>query len=106
MNCYCRYMRLILQVSWQFFEVFVNHHNQEKLSKEETRKSKENKFVDKYSTITNTAIFNISLILPRVQKVVLGLGTKYIPYPESNFRDRILKMTDSISAFYHIKILV
>ena len=99
-------MILILQVSWQFFEVFVNHHNQGKLSKEETRKSKENKFVDKYSTITNTAIFNISLILPRVQKVVLGLGTKYIPYPESNFRDRILKMTDSISAFYHIKILV
>ena len=61
---------------------------------------KENKFVDKYSTITNTAIFNISsLILTRIQKVVLGLGTKYIPYPKSDFRDHILKMTDSISTF-------
>ena len=72
----------------------------QKLSKEQAKASIEMKFVDKYSTITNTAIFNISsLILTPVQKVVLGLGTKYIPYPKTDFKENIMKMTDAISTY-------
>lgn len=50
--------------------------------------------------ITNTAIFNTSsLILTPVERVVLGLGTKYIPYPKNNFITNINKLTDSIDTY-------
>ena len=50
--------------------------------------------------ITNTAIFNTSsLILTPVERVVLGLGTKYIPYPKNHFINNIDKLTDSIDTY-------
>lgn len=34
-----------------------------------------------------------------MEKVVLGLGTKYIPYPKHDFKDNIIKLTDSLTAY-------
>ena len=56
--------------------------------------------MEKYLSITNTAIFNTSsLELTPIQKVVLGLGTKYIPYPKTNSDINIMKMTNAISTY-------
>ena len=40
------------------------------------------------------------MILTPVQKVVLGLGTKYIPYPKTSFINNVIKLTDSITTFH------
>lgn len=66
------------------------------MNKEEFQSQREERFVSKYSIIINTAIFNTSsLILTPVEKVLLGLGTKYIPYPKNknNSINNIIKLT-------------
>ena len=56
--------------------------------------------MSKYSAVTNTAIFNTSsLILRPVEKVILGLGTKYIPYPKTTPQINVDKLTDSLTTY-------
>lgn len=58
-------------------------------------------FIERYSSVTNTTIFNISsLLLTPVEKVVLGLGIKYIPLPKTTYDTLKPSVTDSIKEFH------
>lgn len=58
-------------------------------------------FATKYNNITNTEIFNLSTyILTPTEKIVLGLGTKFIPLPKTTSLDLITNTHTSIDALH------
>lgn len=58
-------------------------------------------FTEKYKDITNTEIYNLSsYVLTPIEKIVLGLGTKYLPLPKTSPSTLIPPMMIAIDVFH------
>jgi hypothetical protein len=61
----------------------------------------QNAFARKYANVTNTEIFNLSsYILSSTEKIVLGLGVKFIPLPKTDPTTLIASIHTSIDTFH------